>query len=117
MADDDGVYDYWQPWPIEYDAFIGNGHRGSIREGEHVALNKLHTDVGAPTDGDILDFTATAIKNPSSPRKAILTIDVCQRMPGGAKTNQRSFTTGEQDFDSHGRAALDDSVLFNRRGT
>ena len=65
----------------------------------------------------MLDFTATAIRNPVSPRRAILTIDVYQRMPGGTKTNQRSFSTGEQDFDAHGRAALDDSILFNRRGT
>ena len=39
---DDGVYDYWEPWSVEYDAVIGNGHGGSVREGEFVSLNKLH---------------------------------------------------------------------------
>ncbi len=111
---DDGIYTYSQDIPAEYIATIGNGHRGTIKEGDNQGMNTLRVSVSPLVDGDVRDFTATAIRNQQSRRKAVLTIEVRQLMDG-APTNVQSFSTDEQDFDGSGRAFLDFSLMFEKK--
>jgi hypothetical protein len=110
----DDLYTYSKALPVEYEATLGNGHSGSIVEGPNQGANRLKVRVGVPVDGDVRLFVATAIRNPASPRKAILNIDVYQIENDGSHTNLQTFISDEEDFDGSGRAFINYTLMLSK---
>ena len=103
-----------------YEAELGNGHGGTIREGTmYVGDHLLERVLGTSQDhhGTFLDFTVTALRNTALPADvpAWFEVRLYQRGVAGERTNERVFRSDPVAFDSHGVARANLSLGLRRR--
>jgi hypothetical protein len=102
---------------LEYTALIGNGHSGTIVSSTKVtSVNGLLYEnlVAANWIGQVLDLTASVLRNPAGGPAPIVHVAIWQSDPSGnipGRFNEQTFDAGGV-FGANGIAPIDIGIAF-----